>query len=133
VNTSDGISRRAFGRGSAALVLLTAVPLSLAARSAASAQWGRSRFTPWLGATFRMTGAGDDVDVVLSEIGDLRPVARTQDEARFSLMFSAPAGHAPTSGIRTISRDGFGSIDMFVTPVGPESGDRPYQAVINRR
>jgi hypothetical protein len=132
VNTSDGISRRAFGRGSAALVLLTAVPLSLAARSAGAATWGRSRFTPWIGSTFRMTGAGDDLDVVLSQIGDLRPVARTQDEARFSLLFTAPAGHAPTGGIRTISRDGFGAIDMFVTPVGPESGDRPYQAVINR-
>lgn len=132
MNTSDGMSRRAFARGSAALVLLAAVPVRLAEQSAGTAPWARSRFTPWVGSTFRMTGAGDDVDVVLTEIGDLRPVARAQDEARFSLLFTAPAGHVPTDGIRTFSRAGFGAIDMFVTPVGPDSGDRPYEAVINR-
>jgi hypothetical protein len=132
VNTSDGMSRRAFARGSAAVALLTAVPISLAERSTATKPWGRSRFTPWVGSTFRMTGAGEDVDVVLTEIGDLHPAARAQDEARFSLLFTAPAGHAPTDGIASFSRDGFGAIDMFVTPVGPDSGDRPYEAIINR-
>jgi hypothetical protein len=132
VNASDGMSRRSFARGSAALVMLAAVPVSLAARPAAAAAWTRSRFTPWIGSTFRMAGAGDDVAVVLAEIGDLDPVARAQDEARFSLLFTAPAGHTPTGGIRTFSRDGFGAIDMFVTPVGPDSGDRPYEAIINR-
>jgi hypothetical protein len=126
------MSRRAFARGSAALVLLAAVPVSLAERSAAAGTWARSRFTPWVGSAFRMTGAGDDVNVVLTEIGDLLPVARAQDEARFSLLFAAPAGHTPTDGVRTFSREGFGSIDMFVAPVGPDDADRPYEAIINR-
>lgn len=127
---ADGISRRTFARGSAALALLTAVPLALAERSAAP--WDRSRFTPWIGSTFRMSGAGQDVDVVLTEVGDLSPVAKPDDASRFSLVFAAPAGHTRTDGIRTFSRDGFGTMALYVSPVGPDTEDRPYQAVINR-
>jgi hypothetical protein len=79
-----------------------------------------------------MTGAGEDVDVVLTEVGDLKPVARPDDASRFSLVFAAPAGHTRADGIRTFSRDGFGTVELFVSPVGPDAEDRPYEAVINR-
>jgi hypothetical protein len=132
VSTSDGMSRRTFTRGSGALVLLSAAPVARAVRSAAPGPWSRSRFTPWVGSTFHMTAADDDVDVVLTEVGDLHPAVRGQAERRFSLLFAAPPGYARTDGIRTFRRDGFGSIALFVTPVGPDSDDRQYRAIINR-
>jgi hypothetical protein len=47
-------------------------------------------------------------------------------------VFAAPADHTRTDGIRTFSRDGFGTMALYVSPVGPDTEDRPYQAVINR-
>jgi hypothetical protein len=131
--TAGRMSRRSFARGGAALALFSAVPVSLAgAVAAASSPWARSRFAPFLGSTFRMTGAGDDVDVVLTEISDLRPMARANDDRRFALLFTAPAGHGPADGTRTFRRGGFGAIDLFVSPVGAGTGARHYEAIINR-
>jgi hypothetical protein len=131
--TAGWVSRRTFAGGSVALALLSAMPVSLArVAAAAKSPWARSRFTPFLGSTFRMTGAGDDVDVVLTEISDLRPVARANDNRRFALLFAAPHGHGPADGTRTFSHDGFGAIDLFVSPVGAGAGARHYEAIINR-
>ena len=131
--TTGWMSRRAFtGRG-AALALFSAIPVPLARIAvAARSPWARSRFTPFLGSTFRMAGAGDDADVVLTEISDLRPVARVNDERRFALLFTAPQGHGLADGTRTFSRPGFGAIDLFVSPVGAGTGARHYEAIINR-
>jgi hypothetical protein len=131
-NSAGWVSRRTFAGGSAALALLSAIPVSLARAAAASSPWARSRFTPFLGSTFRMTGAGDDTDVVLTGISDLRPVARANDNRRFALLFTAPHGHGPADGTRTFSHDGFGAIDLFVSPVGAGTGTRHYEAIINR-
>ena len=134
VDTSAPPSRRAFAQLGIALALLPAVPASLIRTMAATPRaWARSRFTPFRGATFRMTGAGDDVSVVLTDISDLSPVVRPGDEKRFALMFVAPISHSAADGIRTFSRDGFGHIDLFVSPVGRSVMARHYQAIINRR
>ena len=131
--TAGWMSRRRFAGGGAALALFGAMPVSLArVAAAARSPWARSRFTPFLGSTFRMTGAGDDVDVVLTEIGDLRPVTRADDDRRFALLFAAPRGHGPADGTRTFTRAGFGAIDLFVSPVGSGAGARHYEAIINR-
>jgi hypothetical protein len=127
------MSRRTFAGRSVALALFSAMPVPLAGVAvAAGSSWARSRFVPFLGSAFRMTGAGDDVAVVLTEISDLRPVARANDDRRFSLLFTAPAGHGPADGTRTFSRGGFGAIDLFVSPVGAGAGARHYEAIINR-
>lgn len=131
--TAGSVSRRTFARSSAALVLLGVVPVSLARfAGAAQSPWARSRFTPFLGAAFRMTGAGDDADVVLTEISDLRPATRANDRRSFALLFAASHGHGPADGTRTFSRDGFGAIDLFVSPVGAGAEVRHYEAIINR-
>jgi hypothetical protein len=136
--TAGSVSRRTFVRGSGALALLSAMPVTLARAAgarAATSPWARSRFTPFLGATFAMTGTGgDEVDVVLTGISDLRPVARANDSRRFALLFAAPHdhGHAPADGIRTFRRDGFGAIDLFVSAVGAGQQARHYEAIINR-
>lgn len=132
-NSAGWVSRRTFAGGSAALALLSAIPVSLARAAAASSPWARSRFTPFLGSTFRMTGAGDDTDVVLTEVSDLRPAPRANDSQRFALLFTAAHGHGPAAdGTRTFTRAGFGAIDLFVSPVGAGTGARHYEAIINR-
>jgi hypothetical protein len=130
--TAGWVSRRTFAGRSVALALFSAIPVSLASLAAAGSPWARSRFTPFLGSTFRMTGAGDDADVVLTEISDLRPAPRANDSQRFALLFTAAHGHGPADGTRTFTRAGFGAIDLFVSPVGAGTGTRHYEAIINR-
>jgi hypothetical protein len=129
VSISGRVSRREFASGGAALALLSTVPWSHAARPASLA---RSRFTPFVGAPFRLTGDGDDAEVVLAEIGDLRPVLRPGDEGRFSLLFAARRGQPAADGIRTLSSHRFGAVRLFVAPVGRGGQERCYQAIINR-
>ena len=91
----------------------------------------RSTFTPLLGTTLRMTGEGDDFDVVLEEINDLSPSAQG-DEDRFALVFRAPVGQAPTQGIRTFGHERTAGTGIFVAPVGGTVGGLTYEAVFNR-
>jgi hypothetical protein len=91
----------------------------------------RSTFTPLLGTTLRMTGGGDDFEVVLEEINDLSPSA-PGDENRFALVFRAPVGQAPTQGIRTFRHERTGDTGIFVAPVGRAVDGLNYEAVFNR-
>jgi hypothetical protein len=129
-----GISRRAFIRSGVAVTVLSAVPVALVPTAWAAPVKGltRSRFAPLVGATFRMTGGGDDLDVVLAEINDLVPLLRAHDERRFALRFDAPRGHRRTEGIRTLHHRQVGNVVMFVSPVDRGAKALHYQAVINR-
>jgi hypothetical protein len=134
VNPLGHMSRRAFVRDSAAaVVLLTAVPLSWAqsAYAASGKALVRSTFTPLLGATFRMTGGGDDFDVVLAEINDVVPVLRPNDQNRFAAVFSAPAGRQRTQGIRSLYHPNIGHIALFVASVDRGVEASRYEAVVN--
>jgi len=91
----------------------------------------RSTFTPLLGATLRMTGEGDDFDVVLSQVNDLSPSAQGEED-RFALIFRAPAGQSLAQGIRTLHHERIGGAGMFVAPVGRPVGGVMYEAVFNR-
>jgi hypothetical protein len=126
------------GAGRAGPATGAAAPGRHAALEAAAGEVGgepavltRSTFVPLLGTTLRMTGGGDDVYVVLSEINDLSPSAR-DDEGRFALIFRAPAGQVPTQGIRTLHHDRIGATGIFVAPVGRAVGGLSYEAVFNR-
>lgn len=131
---AGGISRRAFVRGGVSLAALSAVPAGLLTRGAVArgGPWARSRFMPFVGATFRMTGAGHKVDVVLDDVRDLKPALRPADEKRFLLLFSAARDHEPADGIRRFRNAKFGQIDLFVSPIGPGSESVNYQVIINR-
>ncbi len=91
----------------------------------------RSTFTPLLGTTLRMTGGGDDFDVVLDEINDLSPSAR-DDEDRFAVIFRGPAGLAPAQGIRTFRHERTGDAAIFVVPIGRPVDGVTYEAIFNR-
>lgn len=122
VAASGRIPRRTFLHGTAAAV--SALPLSVAQLAAASRArtpgkrtLGRSTFTPLQGSTFRMTGDGHSFDLVLSEINDLLPSRGSDEEKRFSLVFSASPDHPPTQGMQTFHHDRIGDVTMFVVPV----------------
>ncbi len=131
---AGGISRRAFVGGSAILVAVSAVPVGLLRRVGLTraGPWARSRFVPFVGAAFRMTGGGEHVDVVLAEVRDLNPVLHAAYEKRFSLLFRAVSEHPPADGIRRFRNDEFGEIDMFVSAIGHGTETAKYQVVINR-
>jgi len=147
-----GISRRAFVGGGAIAVTLSAVPAvglrsalgavttagrgraGLQARTpvAAGSAWARSRFSPFVGATFHLTDGHEDVRVVLTGIRDLTPVLRAGDQNRYVLMFAAAGQHTVADGIRRFRAVGFGEIDMFVSPAGQRSDPIRYQVIVNR-
>ncbi len=129
METLGMIPRRTFLHGTAAVAAIGALPLSLASPVFASTAvpgatsaharrtLTRSTFTPLQGSTFRMTGDGHSFDVVLSEINDLRASDGTNDEGRFSLVFSAPPDRPRGQGIRTFHNDSFGDVTMFVASI----------------
>lgn len=128
------MSRRMFLRSSAALAAVAATPQAVVRgmHSLAPARLVRSRFVPALGTTFRVSGGSVDLRLVLTEINDLSPVLRADDEDRFSLIFEAPLGRRALDGIRTLRNERIGVVDLFVSRVERPIGAQRYQAVINR-
>jgi hypothetical protein len=140
VHRAGEISRRAFLRGSAAAGVLAAGAVSLpravgaATRTPTSSQLTRGSYAALVGSTFRMTGGGDNLNVVLSAIDDLQPVARPGDPNRFALVFRTPASRARSAGgIRTLHNSRSGTTTtLFVSPVDRGVEAHWYEAVINR-
>jgi hypothetical protein len=128
------VSRRAFMRTGGALALLAAAPAAWARSAVGASNTGltRARFTPLVGSTIGMTGAGDNLQVVLSEVADLLPVLRVDDPDRFALLFTATRGDPPTPGIRTFTHPELGEVALFVSPVDRGVNALHYEAVINR-
>jgi hypothetical protein len=143
VETPGKIPRRTFLHGTAAVAAISALPLSLASPAVTSTTNSgatspharrtltRSTFTPLQGSTFRMTGDGHSFDVVLSEINDLSPSTGSDDEGRFSLVFSAPADRPRGQGIRTFHNDRIGDVTMFVAAIDRGRKALRLQSVFN--
>jgi hypothetical protein len=79
-----------------------------------------------------MSGDGPDVTVVLTEINDLVPVMRADDQNRFALLLEAPADYPVIEGIRTLRHAAFGDVTLYVSSVDRGVDARHYEAVINR-
>jgi hypothetical protein len=120
-----------FIRGSAAIGLLALSPARAFAQATGS-RLIRHRFTPLVGESFRMTGGGHNIKVVLTKVGDLTPVLRAHDPNRFALLFRIPDGRQPTPGIRSFRHPAVGTVDLFVSPVDRGAKALHYEAVINR-
>jgi hypothetical protein len=131
---AERISRRAFLCSGGAFTLLATSP-SAWARSVTKARGTalkRSHFKSLVGSKLRMTGGGNDVHVVLSEITDLVPKHRADDPDRFALLFTVSRSHHATPGIRTLHHDALGQVALFVSPFDRGIKARHYEAVINR-
>jgi hypothetical protein len=117
-----------------AVGLVVAPACTAGAVSAASAarplpsKYGRSRFTPFLGSSFRMADESGSWPVTLAAIGDLPNAARGADEC-FYLTLGCPSG-GPSQGTYILRRQGFSGTSLFVVP--SDASCRTYQAVVNR-
>lgn len=83
-------------------------------------------FRPCLQKTFRLSGDGAALDLVLAEIEDL---GDGYNRRAFSLLFTAPPKPVMPQAIYRLDNAATGPIDVFLVPLGPEQGQFRYQAV----
>ena len=114
-----------------ALVPLVGLLTGLAGPAeAATAPYSRSTWTPHVGKTFALAWSGTTSTAVLVAVGNLVG-APAGAASRFSLDLRLTSGAAP-SGPTTLSRSGFGSASLFLSPVDRGAVDLHALAVVNR-
>ncbi|MFL6241304.1 MAG: DUF6916 family protein [Actinomycetes bacterium] len=130
----SAVSRRGFLSAAAVVGASVAMPFQRAQSAwAGTATTGltRSRFSKYVGATFRVTGAGFAGHVVLYSVEDIT-AAPANDEDRFAVLFRAPASStAAEQGTYTFRQSAFGRADLFIVPVDRAVSARYYQAIVN--
>ena len=97
---------------------------------AASSPYSRSTWTPHVGKTFALQWAGGTAAGVLVAVGNLSGAAAGA-ASRFSLDLRVTSGAVPT-GSTTLSRSGFRSASLFLSPVDRGVNDSHALAVVNR-
>ena len=108
------------------VALFGSPPSAIAAVSSARL-YTRTRFTPHLRKSFKLTSATGSWSMRLREVTDL-PGARRGAKQSFGLTFrSSVAG--PPQGTYTLRRPGFTPMTLFIVP--SDAGRRTYQAVVN--
>ena len=77
-------------------------------------------FEPHLGSSFlaAATGSQPTVSFTLAKAEALKQHSATADPP-FSLLFTAPAGHVIESRIYQLQHPVLGSLELFISPVGP--------------
>jgi len=81
-------------------------------------------------ACFQMTAEGSDsIEVVLTEVSDLRTTPRQEE---FSIVFSGPAEPALPQGTYRLEHQETGPTELFLVPVGGDANGMRYEAVMNR-
>ena len=135
------VSRRSFVVGTVSALAAAAVPAIATQSAEAAAPPGpvsvanlhRSTFLPLLRAKFTMTDGQTSTALVLSKIADLRPVLKTADPNRFSLLFTGPVSPRRPQGTYQLSNARLGSVSLLVVPVNMTSKTQLYQVIINRQ
>lgn len=90
----------------------------------------RSHFIGHIGETFLATTDAGSTPLILADVLDLTHAA-ANDENRFSLVFTAPAGAERTAAIYTITHPAAPAASLYLSPIGdPEL--RELQALVNR-
>jgi hypothetical protein len=97
---------------------------------AAPSPYSRSTWTPHVGKTFALRWTGGSASGVLVAVGNLVGAAAGA-ASRFSLDLRITSGPTPT-GPTTLSRSGFGSASLFLSPVDRGVNDSHALAVVNR-
>ncbi len=136
---SGGLPRRAFLASGASLAgagWATALASRAAAASAPAPRKNlalrRSAFLPLLGQNFRIAHARGSLIVVLHQVSDLDPTAKSGAEDQFSLIFTR-RGLRPalSQGTYPVSHPWHGQISLFVVPVDRSPTTQHYQAIID--
>jgi hypothetical protein len=87
-------------------------------------------FSEQLHTTFRVRVPGPSI--LSLELSDVTEKNLAPQAEQFSLVFRDPAtGHIP-QGTYTFEHDKLGTFDLFLVPIGPDSGGMRYEVVFNR-
>jgi hypothetical protein len=84
-------------------------------------------FAAHLGAAFEMQTADGVVPLTLVNVDPAGNSGRAG--GAFSLIFVAPKGSAHPQAIYPVSHPALGIMEIFLVPVGPQSGGNGYQAI----
>jgi len=84
-------------------------------------------FTAHLGADFEMQVADGIVPLKLVKVDPAGNSGRAG--GAFSLIFVAPKGSGYPQAIYPINHPVLGTMEIFLVPVGPQSGGNGYQAI----
>jgi hypothetical protein len=106
-----------------------AAPTIRSASAKPAARITRSQFTDAIGATFAAASASGTHSVVLAALGELSPAMPGQDENRFSLSFTAPAGAA--EDVYTLTSEGIAASVLLLQSITAEDGSTLLRAVVN--
>jgi hypothetical protein len=94
-------------------------------------------FRPHIGSVFRLdAGEGREISLSLTEVRDLGPrperlVKPGQRTHGFFLRFAGPLEPVLPQQIWTLTHESFGSLGIFLVPLGPHDGRLVYEAVFN--
>ncbi len=124
------LDRRTMLRLGALAPVVALVPGLVTPAEAASSPWSRTTWNPHVGKTFSLRWTGGSASAVLVAIGNLSGAAAGA-ASRFSLDLRVTSGATPT-GLTTLSRSGFGSASLFLSPVDRGVNDNHAFAVVNR-
>jgi hypothetical protein len=121
------ITRRTVINSGALAAAGVLVPVGTAAAAKSTNLMSRARFAGLVGSSFTLSADGKSVACKLTAVADLLGAPAGAD-GRFRLTFTT-TGAGPGQGVRTFSRPGFTSTDLFVIP---DDARRQYVAIVNR-
>ena len=90
------------------------------------------QFRPLVNQVFsvRIDGAAE-YPLTLLDASLLPRTTHPAERASFSLRFKGPAAHRLPQSIHALSKEGFGSLEVFLVPVGADERNIYYQAIFS--
>jgi hypothetical protein len=88
----------------------------------------KANFEPHVGDAFRLhVTPSESVECTLIEVTGLSGAVGGREP--FSLIFRAPVTFRSTQSIYTLVHPTFGTLDLFLVPIGPDQAGMCYQAI----
>jgi hypothetical protein len=91
------------------------------------ADLGADDFEPHTGQVFRLTAQDRALDLELAQVQRLGDAMRAG--GAFSLVFHAPACPVLPQAIYPIAHPALGTMELFVVPIQPLSGQQRYEVI----
>jgi hypothetical protein len=87
-------------------------------------------FSEWIGTKFIVrNGAERVMELELCKVTEQNATPALE---QFSLLFRGPFTPALSQSIAKLEHEGLGSMELFLTPVGPDGEGMCYEVVFNR-
>ncbi|MGA7730024.1 MAG: hypothetical protein WCD37_02000 [Chloroflexia bacterium] len=93
-------------------------------------------FTPYIDGTFRVfPNSPSPVDLVLTSVTEMQSSYRggpgAAQRTPFSIIFRGPMNAFLPQQIYPMEHSEIGAFEIFLVPIGPDSGGMQYEAVFN--